>query len=1125
MSKKMFCVLSVICLAAVLLINPVHADYPSKLSARDLLKMTLDYCSNMDQSKYVSDTWISYNEELENAWKIYNNFGASEVDMTSARNNLERKKSKLKFVQSEDQGNPLDFRFLNTREVVNDMGIGWNLGNTMDGTSNDWSDGYMVPSETGWQSDVTTKEMIKSIHDAGFNTIRIPVTWGTMIDDKDGYSINPDWISRVQDIVDYCMDLDMYAIINIHHDGAEQYGWLRVAADDIDRVYEKFEGAWRSIASHFKDYDEHLIFESINELTCMEGDMKNSNQAKSYDIPIIVNLNQIFVNVVRSTGSNNLYRYLSVASHYAGGGTEDSFMMPEDTYNTNNRLMFATHIYKNNTAVFWKYDDAYEVVNVMKKVCKKFSDYPIILGEYGNRYHEFQDNPSGANDIQRGYYNEIVTRGSKVCGVVPCVWDNGTGGDFSIWDRSNNKPIWKNITDSMMRGHYIEPSELNLNDVNLNDIIENPQITEINNIIGIPDSLTLEYGEIKTLDFNIESSKTNDVLLWKSSDDSVVTVHRGTIRARAIGSATITAFSQSGSCEKTLTVTVKPKNVALPAKDIVTLTDIYEVGENRTSYIRAELSPAESEDNLIYLSDDESIVTVNRFGKLVGVKIGKTKVTIQSSSGLLKTVDVNVVDAEPYYRQIEETIKSLKFEDDGKSETIPFPTVDGYKFEWETNINDKYSYVNDSGTLTVIRPAYGESSVESSVKVTAYNEVTGYNLTSTVKFNISPYTDNVGTGSIMCNIYLDKQYEDVETFIVKFFKKGALVKSSVVAVPSNISKYNEVITNVPSGEYTVKITPGSDVIRVKETSQTINIVPGSEENISILAAQMVYTNITVCDSISPTDDVTVVDFLNKMTYKEREYFKNSKTIRLNYTVMVYPDNIINTAFIDILGGDAPAEYQAGTDSTRYTRLRIYKRWNQLDTIDGTMPNCSGSKDIEGHQKLNIGGKFQNEPVEYQISLLIDYENQTITQGTKSSVGSSDFVFSGFPADADRTKLNLVAYNNLGTQETYDVKDITLSFERLVYPEIDGGFKYSIRNIKRNINDIEVTIEGEGAAKLVLASYNHLNALVKMDMVDVSGSDTYIFKDFINPGDEDTLLKVFIWNGIDEIIPISLPLSE
>lgn len=157
-------------------------------------------------------------------------------------------------------------------------------------------------------------------------------------------------------------------------------------------------------------------------------------------------------------------------------------------------------------------------------------------------------------------YDEIVTKGSKVCGAVPCVWDNGTGGDFSIWDRVNNKPIWKNITDSMMRGHYIEPSELNLNDVNLTDIIENPQINKITDISGLPDSLTLEYGEVKNLNFNTEPAETNDVLLWKSSDDSIVTVHRGIMRARAVGSATITVFSQSGSCEKTICCYCKAVN-------------------------------------------------------------------------------------------------------------------------------------------------------------------------------------------------------------------------------------------------------------------------------------------------------------------------------------------------------------------------------------------------------------------------------------------------------------------------------------------------------------------------------------------------------------------------------------
>ena len=125
-------------------------------------------------------------------------------------------------------------------------------------------------NETLWQNDETTQALIDAVHDLGFNTVRIPVTWGTMINDED-YSINEKWISRVQDIVDYCIRQDMYVIINIHHDGADQSGWLRVGTDDLPALYEKFEGVWTTIANYFKDYDEHLIFFSPDEVNLRKG--------------------------------------------------------------------------------------------------------------------------------------------------------------------------------------------------------------------------------------------------------------------------------------------------------------------------------------------------------------------------------------------------------------------------------------------------------------------------------------------------------------------------------------------------------------------------------------------------------------------------------------------------------------------------------------------------------------------------------------------------------------------------------------------------------------------------------------------------------------------------------------
>ena len=112
----------------------------------------------------------------------------------------------------------LPYRVLTGEQLTQEMGMGWNLGNTMDGHTG------FTPNETLWQNVRTTKELMKAVHDLGFNTVRIPVTWGTMIDDENGYAIDEKWLGRVQDIVDYAIEQDMYVIVNIHHDGAEQSG-------------------------------------------------------------------------------------------------------------------------------------------------------------------------------------------------------------------------------------------------------------------------------------------------------------------------------------------------------------------------------------------------------------------------------------------------------------------------------------------------------------------------------------------------------------------------------------------------------------------------------------------------------------------------------------------------------------------------------------------------------------------------------------------------------------------------------------------------------------------------------------------------------------------------------------
>ncbi len=607
---------------------------------KDKLKMSLDYCDKMTSTKYTSDSWQTFQTALTTAKSKYNDSSLSADDYAAARKALEKVKSQLVFVTTTDKGNPTDFRVLTAKEMVSEMGAGWNLGNTMDGHSG------FTPSETAWQPTVTTKKMIKSVHDLGINTVRIPVTWGTMIDEDNGYKINEKWISRVQDIVDYCKSLDMYVIINIHHDGAEQSGWLRVSAEDIDPVYEEFECVWRNIAERFKDYDEHLIFESMNEVT------SGTNDASYvlYDNPIIMNMNQIFVNVVRSTGSNNTKRWLSVPGHYALPSAVTNanygFVLPNDS--VSNRLFVAAHIYagpsgfymgQNMTSTVCNLADCSDMISKIKALATKWSNngVPVIVGEFGciNK-----NNPT-----ERAFYTEIFNRSCKNAGMlVPCYWDQGwfdrtqTPADysFSIIDRENCKPIDKEVTDGLIRG--IELSG------DVSTLVKNPTITQITDISTDKDNVKLTIGNSETVTATASPTSTNDVLLWKSEDESVATVYRGKIRARGIGSTKVIVFSQSGSAQKEITVDVLADSNS-SVTEIKTDTDSYTLAINGYEYINPELVGGNENDFVSYKSADESIATVSSVGKVLGISKGYTTVTATAPNGITKTIQVKVADS------------------------------------------------------------------------------------------------------------------------------------------------------------------------------------------------------------------------------------------------------------------------------------------------------------------------------------------------------------------------------------------------------------------------------------------------------------------------------------------------
>ena len=542
--------------------------------------------------------------------------------------------------------NPQAFRDLSSTEIIEEMGIGWNLGNTFDSHAN------QIPGETAWGATITTKKMIKAVHDMGYNTIRVPVTWGTMV--KDDGSIDAAWISRVEDVINYCIDEDMYVILNAHHDGADNvgtdkegksvHGWLDIGGTDEEfaAVEAKYQKMWASIANYFKNYDEHLIFESMNEVYSGSGDANLES-----DMARINELNKVFGSAVRGTGSNNAKRWLLLASRNTNIKSlyknSAKFEIPNDG---TNRYMVSVHDYDDfkvggyTDSMNEKRDDSYAYQ--FKKLKIKFIDkgIPVIVGEFGFR-----------GGSRRDYKFEGVGYLFKKYGLTGCVWDNhgtqGTTDNYGLIDREKCVPYDKTLTDATMRGFYTDSEDA--------QITESPSVTEMTSLDLDKDRVSLKIGATEKVAATTAPADNNDVVLWKSDNSRVASVSNGRIRARRIGTATITAYAQSGAVEKKITVTVTKKTLEKETTDIQTDYDAfkfekfeYETNDqgllvSPVAYLNASAVPA-SNGAITFESSDENVVSVSSTGKLLGYGYGKAVITLTAADGFTKEIPVSIID-------------------------------------------------------------------------------------------------------------------------------------------------------------------------------------------------------------------------------------------------------------------------------------------------------------------------------------------------------------------------------------------------------------------------------------------------------------------------------------------------
>ena len=309
--------------------------------------------------------------------------------------------------------------FESATDAVKNMGVGWNLGNTLDANNQTVSDitndAYWgqqgLESETCWGQPFATQEFIQMMKKAGFTAIRVPVTWYNHMD-KDG-NVSEEWMKRVKEVVDYVISEGLYCILNVHHDtGADSkdasgkltgYHWIKADADNYTTNKEKYVGLWKQIAETFKDYGQTLLFEGYNEMldanSCWNyptwyADGKNYDAAYAKkSLETINSYAQSFVSAVRGTGGNNTTRNLIVNTYAATSGGAwgnnthpqeplEQLVLPTDV--AKNHLIVEVHSYPSITSgissaksgLDWTFN------NLKEKLIDRLN-VPVIIGEWG----------------------------------------------------------------------------------------------------------------------------------------------------------------------------------------------------------------------------------------------------------------------------------------------------------------------------------------------------------------------------------------------------------------------------------------------------------------------------------------------------------------------------------------------------------------------------------------------------------------------------------------------------------------------------------------------------------------------------------------------------------------------
>jgi len=337
---------------------------------------------------------------------------------------------------------------------------GWNLGNTLDSYSSG------VGGETGWGNPPINQELMNGVKKAGFDIIRIPITWMGNFGMPPDYRISSGRLGRVAEAVEMAHNAGLKVIINIHHDGAtpqegKDDGWLSIAKavrnkDEYASITHQFARVWDQIAAYFKNYGDWLMFESMNEIHDGGWGWSSSFQSASkLQTDIINKWNQLFTDRVRAAGGNNTGRYLILPAYCTQPQQtiSSAFILPKDS--TPGKQIVTFHYYDPYEFSIASKRSAWGTDGDKQKTDSDFAPFkrifidnniPVIIGETGAALQLYPSDKGVETQARQSRFSYIqhVFATAKKYGLVPIYWDNGTvsgnGEKFGLFDRRTGQP-------------------------------------------------------------------------------------------------------------------------------------------------------------------------------------------------------------------------------------------------------------------------------------------------------------------------------------------------------------------------------------------------------------------------------------------------------------------------------------------------------------------------------------------------------------------------------------------------------------------------------------------------------------------------------------------------------------